>query len=203
MVFIKCKGSFAKSSNISIRTLCEACNNRPVSIQSAEKICHALDKSLTEIFIVPNVKQKLDSSTIRNHHAVLSSILSTAVKWQLIPYNPCERVQPPKLSHKDVLYLDEKQASHLLDLVQSDTLQHEVIVVLALYTDMRRGEICGLEWKDINFKHAIINVSRSSLYLPGKGIFTDETKNTSSIRPIKVPDHVIQLLKKYRKKLSE
>ena len=195
--------SFAKSSNISIRTLCEACNNRPVSIQSAEKICHALDKTLAEIFIVPNVKQKLDSSTIRKHHAVLSSILSTAVKWQLIPYNPCERVQPPKLSHKDVLYLDEKQASHLLDLVQSDTLQHQVIVVLALYTGMRRGEICGLEWKDINFKYAIINVSRSSLYLPGKGIFTDETKNTSSIRPIKVPDHVIQLLKKYRLQQKE
>lgn len=195
--------SFAKSSNISIRTLCEACNNRPVSIQSAEKICHTLDKTLAEIFIVPNVKQKLDFSTIRKHHAVLSSILSTAVKWQLIPYNPCERVQPPKLSHKDVLYLDEKQASHLLDLVQSDTLQHQVIVVLALYTGMRRGEICGLEWKDINFKYAIINVSRSSLYLPGKGIFTDETKNTSSIRPIKVPDHVIQLLKKYRLQQKE
>ena len=91
----------------------------------------------------------------------------------------------------------------MLDLVQSDTLQHQVIVVLALYTGMRRGEICGLEWKDINFKHAIINVSRSSLYLPGKGIFTDETKNTSSIRPIKVPDHVIQLLKKYRLQQKE
>lgn len=88
-------------------------------------------------------------------------------------------------------------------LLQSDTLQHQVIVVLALYTGMRRGEICGLEWKDINFEHAIINVNRSSLYLPGKGIFTDETKNTSSIRPIKVPDHVIQLLKKYRLQQKE
>lgn len=38
-----------------------------------------------------------------------------------------------------------------------------------------------LEWKDIDFKHSIINVNRSSLYLPEKGIFTDETKNNSSI----------------------
>lgn len=195
--------SFAKSANISIRTLREACNDRPVCLQSAEKICTVLNKPITEVFTVPDDKQKLDPSTIRKHHAVLSSILATAVKWQMIPYNPFERVQPPKVSHKEVLYLDEKQAGHLLDLVQSDTLQHQVIIVLALYTGMRRGEICGLEWKDINFKHAIINVSRSSLYLPGKGIFTDETKNTSSIRPIKVPDHVIQLLKKYRLQQKE
>lgn len=82
-----------------------------------------------------------------------------------------------------MLYLDEKQAGHLLDLVQSDTLQHQVIVVLALYTGMRRAEICGLERKDIDFKHSIINVNRSSLYLPEKGIFTDETKNNSSCHP--------------------
>ena len=195
--------SFAKSANISIRTLREACNDRPVCLQSAEKICTVLNKPITEVFTVPDDKQKLDPSTIRKHHAVLSSILATAVKWQMIPYNPCERVQPPKVSHKEVLYLDEKQAGHLLDLVQSDTLQHQVIIVLALYTGMRRGEICGLEWKDIDFKHSIINVNRSSLYLPGKGIFTDETKNTSSTRPVKVPDHVIQLLKKYRLQQKE
>lgn len=60
-----------------------------------------------------------------------------------------------------------------------------------------------LEWKDIDFKHSIINVNRSSLYLPEKGIFTDETKNNSSIRPVKVPDYVIQLLKKYRLQQKE
>ena len=60
-----------------------------------------------------------------------------------------------------------------------------------------------LEWKDIDFEHSIINVNRSSLYLPEKGIFTDETKNNSSIRPVKVPDYVIQLLKKYRLQQKE
>ena len=58
-------------------------------------------------------------------------------------------------------------------------------------------------WKDIDFKHSIINVNRSSLYLPEKGIFTDETKNNSSIRPVKVPDYVIQQIKKYRLQQKE
>ena len=40
-----------------------------------------------------------------------------------------------------------------------------------------------LEWKDIDFEHSIINVNRSSLYLPEKGIFTNETKNNSSCHP--------------------
>ena len=52
------------------------------------------------------------------------------------------------------------------------------------------GYLCVIHYDEIAWSKRC-----SSLYLPGKRIFTDE-KNTSSTRPIKVPDHVIQLLKK-------
>ena len=94
---------FAEEAGIAIRTLREAYNGRHVALQSAKKISKALHCHLEDIFILPDGDNKLDPSTIRKYHAVLSSLLSTAVKWQLIPYNPCERVQPPKLVHKDML----------------------------------------------------------------------------------------------------
>ncbi len=194
---------FAPLSSISIRTLREACHASPVSLQSAQKISDALKTQIADLFDVPNQKQKLQSASIRKYFAVLSSMLATAVKWQMIPYNPCERVQPPKLDHKKISYLDDKQAAHLIELVKHDTLQHQVIVMLALFTGMRRGELCGLEWNDIDFQNNIIHVERASLYIPEKGIFTDGTKNDTSYRSIRVPQHVIDLLRQYRKQQLE
>lgn len=69
---------------------------------------------------------------------------------------------------------------------------------LLLYTGMRRGELCGLEWKDIDFELAVISVRRSSLYLSSKGVFEDETKNETSERCMKVSDDVIAMLRIWR-----
>jgi len=45
-----------------------------------------------------------------------------------------------------------------------------------IYSGLRRGELCALEWKDIDFENSLFSVCRSSQYIPGKGIFTKETK---------------------------
>ena len=125
-------------------------------------------------------------------------MLSTAVKWQLIFSNPCSRVVLPKNKRKEAVYLDEEQATQLLHALENESVQHQVIVKLLLFTGMRRGELCGLEWKDIDFERAVISVRRSSLYLSGKGVFEDETKNETSERCMKVSDDVIAMLRIWR-----
>jgi integrase len=72
------------------------------------------------------------------------------------------------------------------------------MITLFLYTGMRRGELCGLEWKDIDFNNGLIDINKSSLYLADKGVFQDDTKNFSSKRVIKVPDQALCLLKDYK-----
>ena len=52
--------------------------------------------------------------TVRNYHLLLSSIFTTAVQWQVIFSNPCMRVKPPKVHHKEERYLDEKEAAELI-----------------------------------------------------------------------------------------
>ena len=105
-----------------------------------------------------------------HYHKLLSTILTTAVRWQVITSNPFERVAPPKSDRKEAVYLDEEQAADLLAALDKESMKHQVIVKLLLFTGMRRGELCGLEWKDIDFERAVITVRRSSLYLPGKHI---------------------------------
>lgn len=190
---------FCQKANISIRTLRDACAGHNVSDKTAHFISDALSYPLKSLFVVPKELPKRSSNTIRKYRGVLSSILSTAVMWQLIPSNPCKQAQAPKAKKTKILYLDENEAIHLLDLVSSDTLQHQVIVALSLFTGMRRAEMCGLEWDDIDEKKNLINIGRSSLYLPEKGIFTDETKNETSSRSVKVPESLISLLHQYRR----
>lgn len=74
---------------------------------------------------------------------------------------------------------------------------------LLLYTGMRRGELCGLEWRNIDFDSEVIHIRRSALYLPEKGVFLDETKNDSSQRSIKAPSAAMKLLRMFRAWQSE
>lgn len=138
-----------------------------------------------------------------HYHKLLSTILTTAVRWQVITSNPCERVAPPKSDRKEAVYLDEEQAADLLAALDKESMQHQVIVKLLLFTGMRRGELCGLEWKDVDFERAVIFVRRSSLYMAEKGVFTDDTKNTSSERCMKVSADVVTMLKTWRAEQSK
>lgn len=72
------------------------------------------------------------------------------------------------------------------------------MVVLALATGLRRGELLGLEWKDVNFENNVIEVRQTSQYLPEKGTFTKEPKTEESARVIAVPASVMELLRQHK-----
>ena len=165
---------------------------------NAEKIAAALNLPLDTVFVSTAPDSKLSGNSVQHYHRLISSILSTAVKWQVIFSNPCERVDPPKIEKKEAHYLDETQAARLLEDLEHAPEQYRVMVALLLFTGLRRGELCGLEWDDIDWDEGLLSVRRSSLYLPKQGIFTDETKTATSQRVIKLPDDALTLLRQHR-----
>ncbi len=76
--------------------------------------------------------------------------------------------------------------------------KHRAMIKLFIYSGLRRGELCGLEWKDINFADNMLSVRRSSQYVSGMGVFTKETKTVTSDRTIKLPAAAFEMLKEYR-----
>jgi integrase len=148
----------------------------------------------------------LSEKTILQHHRIISSILNDAVQWQAIFSNPAARVKPPKVPKKQAACYDEDQMLDLLDLldqVPPEGLKYRVIVDLALGTGLRRGEIMGLEWPDINMDKCTLEVRQASQYLPGQGCFIKDPKNETSKRLISVPASTIVLLKKWRAQQAE
>ncbi len=168
------------------------------TLATAQSIAKGVDMPLQDIFAPIDTNKPLSSKTVLHHHRLISSILSTAVEWGVLFANPCDRTKPPRVEKKEPKYLDEVQAATLLDLLETESTEYKTMIRLLLFTGLRRGELLGLEWKDIDFDKSTLRICRSSLYLPDKGIFEDETKNATSNRIIKLSQTAINDLRAYR-----
>ncbi len=194
------KEKFAERAGVSVAVLSSIYQGKNVEGESAQKVAGALGVPVETIFDLVNTEKTLSGKTILHYHRLISSIMQTAVKWQVIVSNPCERVDPPKVQQKNAEYLEAEEAIQLLTLLDDPDvpIQYRTAVTVLLFTGMRRGELLGLKWSDIDFEKQTVNISRSSLYLPGKGVFEDETKNDSSNRVIKIPTAALTSLRSLR-----
>ena len=192
------KKFLSKMTGLDINTVYNILKMVPVAEQTAEKACGALGLSFVKGFQSSKPLKGLSNKTILHHHRLISSILNQAVYWQVIPSNPAARVKPPKVERMEAKYLDEKQTAKLLELLEQESVLHKTMIKLFILSGLRRGEMCGLEWNDIDFDNNLITVRRSSQYVAGKGIFTKSTKTVTSDRTIKLPKQAFELLKEYK-----
>lgn len=173
-------------------------NGKGVSHEDAKKVAENLNLSLASAFETVESSYALSGKTLLNYHAQLSSMFAWAVNWQLIPFNPVERVKPPKVEKKEQVCFDDEDAIKILEYLEEEPLQKRLATTMLLFTGFRRGELLGLKWSDIDFEHNLISIRRSVLYDRNAGIFVDETKNSSSLRTIKTSQHIMDLLKHYK-----
>ncbi len=188
--------ALSEKSGVSLTAIRSCINGNNVSMNTADKITSII--SHKNLFKPANGKTKLSNKTIAEYHRLISSILTAAVQWQVIPSNPCNRVKPPKAERKEAVSLDEVQAAELISCLQSEPIKYRTAVMLTLYTGLRRGEVCGLNWSDIDFKNSIISINKSVLYSADRGVYEDTTKTKSSNRIINIPSDMIKLLKQYQ-----
>ena len=114
----------------------------------------------------------LAPKTVWNYYSFCSSVLSWAVKSELIDRNPCTAAAPKKpASH--IVCLDDEQARQFLEALEKEPLEDRVFFTLALLTGYRRGELLGLEWPDVDFEAGVMTVRRTSQYTNDRGIYTD------------------------------
>ncbi len=145
----------------------------------------------------------LSEQTILHHHRVLSVVFNTAVQWGVMRENPMPRVKPPRVRKTKAAAYDEKQTAAMLEALEKEPLKYRVLIHLALVTGLRRGELMGLEWRDIDFQKNTLEVNRASQSLAGYGTFTKEPKTEESKRLVSLPLPTVQLLKEYRKEWLE
>ena len=77
-------------------------------------------------------------------------------------------------------------------------IKQKAAISIFLLAGFRRGEVCGLEWKDIDFTNKTITVARSVVFIKGHGLIEKSPKSESSKRKIGIPSTLVTILQEYR-----
>ena len=117
--------------------------------------------------------------------------------------NPCAKVTIPKGEVKEKHIYTPAEVERFLTLLNSEPLKYRTFFNLMIYSGFRRGEMLGLEWKDVNFETNVISVRRTSNYTAKKGVYTDTTKTKKSQRSLKFPQEIMDMLKEYKAEQDE
>ena len=146
----------------------------PMKLQLTE-----VSPMLIQKFIDAKYKDGLSPSSIKKYLVVMSGALDEAVRFNYIRYNPCERVQLPKLVKPETRAYTSEQAKALLSACEKDAI--EPAVKLALFLGLRRSEVAGLRWSDVDFQNNIIHI-RNTVVKISSVIEEENTKSAASRR---------------------
>lgn len=140
----------------------------------------------------------LARKTIIHYLSFISDVFSYAMRSDLVSDNPCSKVIIPKGESKEKEIYTQEEMQRLLELLMKEPLKFRVFFFLIAYSGFRRGEMLGLEWKDIDWENGVISVRRTSNYVPHIGTYTDTTKTRKSQRSLKLADELIDMLRQWQ-----
>lgn len=171
-------------------------------------------------------------ATIMKTRNVLSSMLRTAVEWEIIERNPCDKVRLQGISAEEkVTFFTPEQTATFLDYIEKpytikvnghkrvdDTglpytvgnytitkfipEQVRILFILAIYTGLRKGELLALQWDDINFRTDIVQVSKAVTIVDGKPI-CKSPKTKTSHRSVSIPHSLTERLASLKQSQDE
>lgn len=145
----------------------------------------------------------LAPKTIRHNLSFISDVYSYAVKVGVVSDNPCAKVTIPKGEVKEKQIYSQEELELLLSKLTDEPTKYRAFFYLISYTGLRRSEMLGLEWKDVDFEHNVISVRRTSNYTARRGIYTDTTKTKRSQRALKISPFIMNILKQLKDEQDE
>jgi len=153
---------------------------------------HKLTPSHVQNYYTDKLDSGLSNRTVKHHHRVLSQALKYGVGLQKVGRNVCDSVKAPVVKNKEMNPLNEYQVNDLLDAVKDHRFYN--LFHLAVNTGMRRSELLGLRWKDIDdldiYIHQVLHHAK------GGEIIIEEPKTEKSKRRIDIdPSTALELMR--------
>ena len=138
----------------------------------------------------------LSDQTIRGIHTTLHAALDKAVTEKLILRNPADGCRLPSAKAREMQVLTPEEIQRLLIQAKEDGCYE--LLLLELSTGLRRGEICALQWNDLNFRTGELRIERQVHRVKGK-LVASPPKTKASNRSVILPAPVLSVLKIYKK----
>ena len=130
----------------------------------------------------------------KNFHGVLHRALEKAVAWGYIPRNPADACSLPRIAKKEVSFLAGDDLRRFMEAIRGKP--YENMILTAIFTGMREGELLRLCWDDVDFQRGTINV-RQQLQLV-RGTYVMVSTKSDKTRLLTPPLFVMEILKQTR-----
>lgn len=179
-----------------------------------------LTPDMLQKFYNGKLKEGLSVRNVKYIHTVLHQSLKRAVKSGLVIRNAAEATELPSYDPGEARVLSIEEQNKFINILEIDRLG--IAFLLDLYTGLRRGELLGLTWKDIDFNKGILKVRQSLLRVNKDGIdrdnilaMFDESKDTKTVLVLQKPktkkgtriiplgDTIIKRLRQHKAKQNE
>jgi integrase len=174
-----------------------------VRLHLTPRLGHHLLAKLSAVHVQTMINDLTATSgarTTQYARAVLQRALNRAVKWDLVPRNVVLATDPPKSIARSITPLSEAQARKLLAVVAGHRL--EALYRIALSLGLRRGEVLGLQWADIDFAKQTLRVSGSLQRAQGT-LERSLPKTRAGARTLALPPVLVQLLADQQQRLAD
>ena len=157
---------------------------------------------IDEFYRMKMQKDGVNAKTVHRYHANIRKALQRAVKLDMIPSNPADKVDLPKVKKFRGSYYTPEELQQLFACAKGT--KFETVVLLAGYLGVREGEACGLQWKDIDFERNVLCIHGSlKMHDKYKDLYYGETKTESSYRTLPIPQTLSVYLRQLKKKQLE
>ena len=142
-------------------------------------------------------EEGLSPKSIKNIHGCLHKALDVAVRIGYLSKNPSSNCILPRIEQAEIHPLDTPELSKLLAFLKGH--EHEALIVTAIFTGLRSGELLGLTWDSVDFENGLIRVTKQLAQPRKKGeVFRFATPKNSKPRTIAPAPTVFQVLKKHK-----
>ena len=149
--------------------------------------------------------ERVSASSVIHYHANIHKALKYAVKLDIIPSNPADKVERPKKDRFVGNFYDAEEINKLFEVSKGTKL--EIPILLGAFYGLRRSEAIGLMWDAVDFEHETLTVRHTvtSCDIDGKRILVaaDSTKTKSSLRTLPLVPFVKQRLLSLREEQHE
>ena len=139
--------------------------------------------------------------TIQLVHSTLHCALKQAVRERLIGYNPMDAIQRPKVETREFQVFTEEQSRDFLAAAKGHP--YETLFILALTSGLRKGELLGLMWADVNWKKRTLRIERQLQQAGWRSAELVPTKTKSGRRVIKLGKATVAKLQEHRQRQEE
>lgn len=152
----------------------------------------------------------LDANTVKDIYGFINRGFIQAVEDEILTKNPCKNIRLPS-KYSMIEILSDTEQRQLVEYLNACPHPYNTGVLIGLYAGLRIGEICGLQWGDIDMESGLITVKRSLRRTKNRNknaqakttVIVQEPKTENSLRSFYIPKDLLNYLRHFKKTLSE